>query len=137
MTFDKEKFREIVFQILFTKTSGQGADEEIVKLLAAELKITRKQVWDAIRRAEEIQKRLPELDQKISELGGGRKADDISPIERTILRLGLFEALFDDEIPPQVAIAEAIRLTKKFGIPEASSLVNAILDKAFKSNDLH
>ena len=40
--------------------------------------------------------------------------------------------LFDASIPPLVVIAEAIRLTRKFGTPESAQFVNAILDRLYK-----
>jgi N utilization substance protein B len=50
------------------------------------------------------------------------------------LRLGIFEIFFDSEIPAKVAIAEAIRLCRKFGTPESSQFVNAILDGVYKKH---
>jgi transcription antitermination protein NusB len=51
-----------------------------------------------------------------------------------VLRLALYEMLHDDQIPPKVAIAEAIRLSRKFSTPESSSFINAILDAIYKSS---
>ncbi|MBX9744017.1 MAG: transcription antitermination protein NusB, partial [Chlamydiales bacterium] len=55
----------------------------------------------------------------------------ISRTERSILRLGTFELLFDPSIPPKVAIAEAIRICRKFGSPQSAQFVNAVLDSVF------
>ena len=58
--------------------------------------------------------------------------DRIHSVERNVLRLGIYELFFDPEIPPKVAIAEAIRMSKKFGTPESVSYVNAIMDNIYK-----
>src|SRR5690606_29501809 len=56
----------------------------------------------------------------------------IPRVERNILRLAVFELLHDPSVPPTVAIAEAIRLTRKFATPEAATFINAVLDAIFK-----
>ena len=50
-------------------------------------------------------------------------------VELTILRLALFEIKFDDDIPTNVAINEAIELAKKFGQDSSGAFVNGILAK--------
>ena len=48
--------------------------------------------------------------------------------------MGVFELLFDPLIPPKVAIAEAIRLSRKFNTPESASFVNALLDHLYQES---
>ncbi|HSX14156.1 MAG TPA: transcription antitermination factor NusB, partial [Chlamydiales bacterium] len=74
-----------------------------------------------------IRERLSEIDEKISLYSTDYAFERISLVEKTILRLGIFEL---ERLPPPIAIAEAIRLTRKFGTPESAQFVNAILDKA-------
>ena len=50
-------------------------------------------------------------------------------IERTILRMGLYEMMHDEKLPPAIAINEALELVKIYGNPEASGFVNGILGK--------
>jgi N utilization substance protein B len=71
------------------------------------------------------------IDEKITSLSPDYSFARISRVEKTILRLGVYEILFDDLIPPLVAISEAIRLTRKFGTPESARFVNAILDRVY------
>ncbi len=60
--------------------------------------------------------------------------DRISPVDRNILRLGLFELLFADrkEVPAKVAINEAIELAKQFGGENSSKFVNGVLGAVYK-----
>ena len=60
--------------------------------------------------------------------------DKISIIDRNILRIGLYELLFSDrgQVPPKVAINEAIELSKSFGGDTSSKFVNGVLGAVYK-----
>jgi transcription antitermination factor NusB len=53
-------------------------------------------------------------------------------IDRNILRIACFEMLYLDDVPPKVAINEAIELAKRFGDMDSPRFVNGILDKIYK-----
>ena len=55
--------------------------------------------------------------------------DRLGNAERTVLRIGLYEMLFEEKLHPAIAINEAVDLIKKYGEPEAFRLVNGILGK--------
>lgn len=76
----------------------------------------------------------PELDQVIEKAAPDWPIDRISPVDRNILRLGLFELLFADrgEVPAKVAINEAIELAKQFGGENSSRFVNGVLGAVYK-----
>jgi len=59
------------------------------------------------------------------------KLNRIAPVDRCILRLALFEMLEMDEVPPKVAINEAIDLAKKFSTEQSGAFVNGILDRIY------
>lgn len=50
-------------------------------------------------------------------------------VDRAILRLGAFEMVHKSDVPPKVAIDEAVRLAKKFSTAESGAFVNGILDR--------
>lgn len=132
MPIPLQKFREAVFQILYSQDFGKS--DELVSFMMEELKATRRAMSDAQARVEQVVAKLPEIDDLISSASTEYTFERISRVERTILRLGLFEILFDEAIPPKVAIAEAIRLCRKFGSPEGAQFVNAILDGVYKKH---
>tara|TARA_Y100000996_G_scaffold401933_1_gene373360 strand:- start:44 stop:445 length:402 start_codon:yes stop_codon:yes gene_type:complete len=75
---------------------------------------------------------ISELDgllQKIME----RDLSGLDPIERNALRLAIYEMLHSDLDKP-IIINESIRLTKKYGAEDGYKFVNAVLDKALKTN---
>ncbi|KZX51312.1 N utilization substance protein B [Halioglobus sp. HI00S01] len=59
-----------------------------------------------------------------------RKIDDLDPIERTLLRMGIWELKERIDVPYKVAINEAVALAKKFGASESHKYINGVLDKA-------
>ena len=75
---------------------------------------------------------LPMIDEKISEASKGWKLNRIAKAELAILRLAVYEALYDDEIPVPVAINEAVELAKDYGRDEGYSFVNGVLSTICK-----
>lgn len=133
MPLPPQKFREAVFQILYSSDFG-SEPEEMVPFMMEELKTTRKAMLEARGRVDHALTKQPEIDEIITTASTEYSFERISRVERTILRLGLYELLFDSTLPPKVVIAEAIRLCRKFGTPESAQFVNAILDGIYKKN---
>jgi len=73
------------------------------------------------------------VDAKIREALVNWSFERLGNIERTILRLAVYELLFEEEIPVRVTINEAIELTKAFAEDEATKLVNGVLGKVASS----
>ena len=128
MSLPQRKFREIVFQLLYSIDVGGGSDEELTKLMMKELSVTKKAVSAALARVHEIRHRLELIDDWIKKVAVSYPFERIQKLDLNILRLGVYELVFDDVVPPKVAIAEAVRLTRKFGSPESGRFVNALLD---------
>lgn len=76
----------------------------------------------------------PELDLIIEKAAPAWPIDRISVIDRNVLRMGLYELLFGDrgEVPPKVAINEAIELAKTFGGENSGKFVNGVLGAVYK-----
>jgi N utilization substance protein B len=68
-----------------------------------------------------------QLDQNIRDFAPAWPLDQISLIDRNILRLAIFEILHDNKIPVKVAINEAVELAKAFGSDNSSRFVNGVL----------
>ena len=56
----------------------------------------------------------------------------ISMVDRSILRLGICELIFETSTPPKVAINEAVEIAKKFSTKDSPDFINGILDKVYK-----
>ena len=70
-----------------------------------------------------------EIDGKITAVAENYRFERIANVDRNILRLAVYELLFAGDVPPPVAINEAIEIAKKFSAGESKSFVNGILDK--------
>lgn len=80
-------------------------------------------------RADKIISLIPEIDSKLEAISKGWKIERLGKVELAILRLGIYEMLFDDDIPTNVALNEAVELAKTFGGDTSSSFINGVLGK--------
>lgn len=80
-------------------------------------------------KAEKVLDKVPALDEKINGVAEGWKTKRMGKVELTILRLALYEMLYDEDIPQKVAINEAVELAKKFGGDESPAFINGVLAK--------
>lgn len=69
------------------------------------------------------------LDRLIKHVAKNWEMDRMAVLDRNILRLATYELVFDDSIPPVVAINEAIELAKKFSTNQSGAFVNGVLDE--------
>ena len=71
------------------------------------------------------------LDKLISQSSKNWRLERMSYVDRNILRVGTFEMLFMNDIPPKVSIDEAVELGKKYGTEESGAFINGILDNIY------
>ncbi|OGN56396.1 MAG: transcription antitermination factor NusB [Chlamydiae bacterium RIFCSPHIGHO2_12_FULL_44_59] len=132
MALPNQKMREAVLQILYAREFDDG---DVISFMMAELKTTRAAITQVVERVDAVCSKLGEIDTVIASTSTEYRLERISKVEKSILRLALYELMFDTAIPPKVSIAEAIRLCRKFGTPESARFINAIVDGVYK-NDL-
>jgi N utilization substance protein B len=82
--------------------------------------------------AEQVEANRPELDELISRHSQNWSLSRIAPLERSILRTALYEALHSEDIPVEVAIDEAVELAKEYCGADAPGFVNGILGAALE-----
>lgn len=134
MSLPAQKFREVVFQMLYSYDTGRATDDDMLELLSSELSVTKKSVREAQGRVRNILSHLDAIDASIAKTSQSYAFERIQTVERNILRLAVFEMLFDSSTPEKVAISEAMRLARKFSTKESASFINAILDALLKSS---
>ena len=78
---------------------------------------------------ERIAEKLPEIDAKINEKTVGWDTARMGKVDLTVIRLAVYEILYDESVPTGVAINEAVELAKRYGQDESSSFVNGVLAK--------
>ena len=77
-------------------------------------------------------KHLSEIDKYITRYAPEWPLEQITVVDRNILRLGIYELKFAPDIPPRVAINEAIEVAKSFGGESSGKFVNGVLGAIYK-----
>lgn len=133
MNFPQQKLREIIFQLFYSEDfSQEDHPDELTHLLMGEFSLPRKILRIAQEKVKDVRKFKDVADNWIRSASTAYKFERIPKVEKNILRLGVYELLHPDLVPAKVAIAEAIRLSRKFASPEGASFVNAVLDAILK-----
>ena len=88
-------------------------------------------IWQLVRG---VVSKISNIDKIIEKAAPEWPIDQITIIDRNVLRIGLYELLFGDkkEVPPKVAINEAIELAKTFGGESSGKFINGVLGTVFK-----
>lgn len=76
-----------------------------------------------------VMDKLKDIDQILKNTSENWKPDRMAAVDRNILRLGVFELCFCDDIPATVTINEMIEVAKQFSAESSPSFINGILDK--------
>jgi len=124
----RRKAREILLRLLFQRDFRPVSLEELL----AEDSLGDQE--DYIRRTlQGIIEHQEEIDRLIAEKAVGWKLERLVSVDRNILRLGIYEILYS-EIPAEVAINEALELSKKYSTEHSHIFINGILDRVFKEH---
>lgn len=131
MALAVQKVREIQFQLLFSRDFKNSDWEEVPPLIMSQLMVPKSAVTAAQQTVNAIWVIHEELDRLITEKLINYSFDRVSKVELAILRLALYEMRYTD-LPPKVAIAEALRLARKYATSESVSFVNGILNEFYQ-----
>jgi N utilization substance protein B len=117
--------REEVFALYQREVTGRELDE----LLNGARPFTREL-------AEGAESRRTELDAEIARLSRGWELERIAPLERSIMRVALYEMRYRDDIPAEVAIDEAVSIARAYCGADAPGFVNGVLGSAARNSGL-
>lgn len=78
---------------------------------------------------EAVAAKVPEIDSLLNESAKGWRTARMNKVDLAVLRLAVYEMKWDEDIPVEVAINEAVKLAKRFGGENSSSFVNGVLGK--------
>jgi N utilization substance protein B len=129
----RRKSREITLQFLFGHDfQGRSCEQEA---LLAELdefcdcfEAGRKALPYARRLILGICEHLEEIDSLITSRSHNWRVERMSLVDRNILRIAAFEMLHVEDVPPTVAINEALEIAKRYAEPDSVGFINGILD---------
>lgn len=129
--------RSIVLQTLFEWDFNGQKSEDVKEAIDRNIKEFAPGLEDSTfitTLVETVVKKVKIIDEIITKAAPEWPIEKISAVDRNILRLGLTELLFGDraEVPPKVAINEAIELAKTFGGENSGKFVNGVLGAVYK-----
>jgi N utilization substance protein B len=123
----RRKARTIALQVLYEVDSvGHDVDRALAHLLA-ESKLSEENAAFARGLVSGVLKNKKKIDQHIKSFAPAWPVEQISIVDRNILRLAIFEVLLDNSVPVKVAINEAVELAKMFGSDSSPRFVNGVL----------
>ena len=126
----RENLYKMLFQVEFhDKDSLKNQMNIYLEDLEGANEKDRKELTDKFN---ELVENLEKIDAKIEEMADGWKVNRIAKSELTILRLGIYELLYVEDVPNKVAINEAVELAKSYGADKASGFINGILASVVK-----
>ena len=126
----RTKSREIALKILY---AWEITDDSLDICCEEYLKNNNSEEIAVVEYAERLVSGIGSNIKKIDEMILGHatnwKLDRMATIDRNIIRIASFELVFMEDMPPKVAINEAIEMAKKYGSRDSGNFVNGILDK--------
>ena len=127
----RRQARALTVQVLFHMEFSPGDPDEGFRLISdsfdspSEIRTFSRQLVLGIWENRE------QLDKLIAQSSKNWRLERMSHTDKNILRVGVFEMLFMNDIPPKVSIDEAVELGKKFGTEESGAFINGILDNIY------
>lgn len=119
---DNEEERSEQLKLYFTHVEGDDLDYPPES-------VSEEEQQEVFEKTQAVWNHLSEIDPLIEETSVGWPISRMNRTDLAILRLGVYELLYDDTIPPGVAINEAVILARKFGGEDSYSFVNGILGR--------
>ena len=129
----RRQSREFALQILYQRDAGGEAVESVIASFWESQGVAQPDIRSF---AEELvrgaERHRESIDQHIVAASEHWDPARMAAIDRTILRLAIFELLHRDDIPPKVSINEYIEIAKKFSTEDSGAFVNGILDRIWR-----
>jgi N utilization substance protein B len=123
----RHQARVIALQVLFEVDVTDHPVVDVLPRALDEQEATESIAEHAIRLVEGVLGQTPVLDARIAVAAPAFPVDQLPPVDRNVLRVATYELLLETNVPPKVAINEAVEIAKRYGGPNASKFVNGAL----------
>lgn len=123
----RRRARIAALQVLYELDCTQHGVKEALAHLSTEKALPQETLSFSEGLVRGVLQRKSELDALIKKFAPAFPPEQMSIIDRNILRLAIFEILFDDKTPFKVAINEAVEIAKEFGSDSSPRLINGVL----------
>ena len=132
MPIKRREIRESAFLLIFEKMFRQDEELDDIFMSAMEEIIVNDEVKKLVKNVCEKQ---DEIDSIISKFSNKRTVERIPKINLAILRLAIYEAIYEENVPVNVAISEAVALAGKYALEPDVSFVNGVLGSFAKEQE--
>ncbi len=127
---NRRQLRENTFKLIYNSCFHvEESFDEQVELFAKENELSQGELADIVDKVNAVQAKYEDLDEKIAKASKNWSIDRISLVDKSLLRLIIFEALYDEGVPVGVAINEGIELAKKYGSDKSPKFINGVAGK--------
>lgn len=137
---NRRELRETVFRLLYMHEfyPGEQYSEQLDLFFTSDPEIvySEEDISYIKEKLDHVVGHMEESDAVISDCAEGWKISRLNHVDLSILRLAVYEMLFDEDIPYRVAINEAVEIAKKYGGDDSPSFINGILGKAAANKGL-
>jgi transcription antitermination protein NusB len=127
--------RTCVMQAIFITEFRESSPEEVLTSLLKEFAPNIKEEKFALDTLNGIIKNKKKILKLIGKYAPEWPIDKIAGVDRAILEIGVYEIVFNEEIPPIVAINEAVEIAKHFGDENSSKFINGVLSTIMKEQN--
>lgn len=127
----REQLFKLLFRVEFNKPEDMPEQVKLFMEENEEITLEKDALYISDKYAR-IQEKLPVIDKMLDDNTEGWDTTRMGKVELTVLRLAVYEIVFDEDIPGSVAINEAVEIVKKYGQETSGGFVNAILGKIVK-----
>lgn len=128
----RRKARESTLQILFQLEFDDSEPENVFASFWRERKASKEIKEYSQWLVEGIVSHQERIDHLIQSVSANWRIARMAIVDRNILRIAVFELLYEENVAPAIVINEALEITKKYSSEEAATFVNGILDAARK-----
>lgn len=128
----RRRGREYALQMLYAMDLTDYQPDQVFAGFYALQDLNRDAFYYARRLVDGVHSHLHEIDPVLSKYAEHWKIHRMAVVDRNLLRLGLFELMFQKEIPFPIIINEALEIVKEFSDAEGTQFLNGILDAARK-----
>lgn len=125
--------REIVMKALFACEFKGGDPKQVLESVCKEFEGKVSDLSFAFELFDGVTKNIPKIRELITKHAPQWPVEHIAPVDRAILEIAVYEMLYSKDVPPVVAIDEAIEIAKKFGGENSQKFVNGVLNAIFES----
>lgn len=130
--------RETALQFLYQEDFTIGPDQkhgydlaDRFDLFCSLFQVNKKARAYAVHLLKGVTENLADIDDLIINAATNWRLARIAATDRNLLRIAVYEMVYQDEVPPQVAINEAVEIAKKFAGEDSPAFINGVLDAVF------